>query len=115
MRRTNLAVAWLGVSLAGCTWVEEQRQIERRRQAETGFVEAVGSSPLATLRASLEQDRTLANGFRMIPGRRRSYPGESALTMAIFGTTPGKRPYGCLRWMTNVSGVGASVESTSVR
>jgi ankyrin repeat protein len=83
VRRTNLAVAWLGVSLAGCAWVEEQRQLERRRQAETNFVEGVGSNPPATLRASLEQDRTLANAFRMVPGRRRSYKGESALTMAI--------------------------------
>ncbi len=77
------AVVWLAVVLQGCAWVEEQKQVARRQQAETNFVEAVGSSPLAAVRASLEQDRTLANAFRMVPGRRRSYPAESALTMAI--------------------------------
>jgi ankyrin repeat protein len=78
-----VAVVWLAVLLQGCAWVEDQRQMARRQQAETNFVEAVGSSPLATVRASLEQDRTLANAFRMVPGRKRSYRAETALTMAI--------------------------------
>jgi TPR repeat protein len=78
-----VAVVSLAVLLQGCAWVEEQRQAARRQQAETDFVEAVGSSPLATVRASLEQDRTLANVFRMVRGRKRSYRAETALTMAI--------------------------------
>jgi TPR repeat protein len=78
-----VTVLGLAVLLQGCAWVEEQRQLARRQEAETSFVEAVGSSPLATVRASLEQDRTLANAFRMVPGRKRSYRAESALTMAI--------------------------------
>jgi ankyrin repeat protein len=78
-----VAVVLLAVLLQGCTWVEKQRQAARRQQAETNFVEAVASSPLATVRASLEQDRTLANVFRMVSGRRRPYRAETALTMAI--------------------------------
>jgi hypothetical protein len=84
MSQRLVAVVWLAVLLLqGCAWVEEQRQSARRQQAETSFVEAIGSSPLATVRASLEQDRTLANVFRMVPGRRRAYRAETALTMAI--------------------------------
>ena len=77
-----IAVVWLAVVLQGCALSEEQKQLARRQQAETSFVEAVGSSPLAAVRASLEQDRTLANASRMVRGRRRSYPAETALTMA---------------------------------
>lgn len=79
----SVAVVLLVVLLQGCAWVEEQRHSAMREQAETTFVEAVGSSPLAAVRASLERDRTLANAVRMVPGRRRSYRAESALTMAI--------------------------------
>jgi ankyrin repeat protein len=78
-----VAVVWLAVVLQGCAWVEEQKQLKTRQDAETNFVEAVGSSSLAVVRASLEQDRTLANAFRMVPGRRRSRPAETALTMAV--------------------------------
>jgi hypothetical protein len=35
------------------------------------------------VRGALEQDRTLANAFRMVPGRRSSYRAESALTFAL--------------------------------
>ena len=77
------AVVSLAVLVQGCAWVEEHRRSARRQQAEATFVEAVRSSPLATVRASLEQDRSLANVFRMVPGRRRPYRAETALTMAI--------------------------------
>jgi Ankyrin repeats (3 copies)/Ankyrin repeat/Sel1 repeat len=78
-----VAVVWLAVMLQGCAWVEEQKRLKKREDAETNFVEAVASSPLAVVRASLEQDRTLANAFRMVWGRKRSYRAETALTMAI--------------------------------
>jgi len=78
----SVAIVWLAVLLQGCAWVEEQKQLKRREDAETQFVEAVGSSPLPIVRASLEQDRTLANAFRMVWGRKRSYRAETALTMA---------------------------------
>src|SRR4051794_2572055 len=78
-----VAVVLLAIVLPGCAQIEERQNRERRQQAETSFVEAVSSSPLATVRASLEQDRTLANAFRMEQGKRSSYPRESALTMAV--------------------------------
>jgi len=83
MRRPALAVACLSLTLAGCGFFQEMKQRGERQAAETRFVEAVGSSPLAALRQSLEQDRTLANGIRKVPVRRGFRPQESALTMAI--------------------------------
>jgi hypothetical protein len=82
MRKQSLAVLCLTLALAGCGWIEEQRKIERRRQAETELVANVESGRVSAVRERLEKDRTLANSIRMVPGRRRSYPTESALTLA---------------------------------
>jgi hypothetical protein len=76
-----VAIVWLAVVLQGCARTEEEKQAAKREQAETTFVEAVASSPLATVRASLEQDRTLANAFRTGHDRRRR--AEAALTAAV--------------------------------
>jgi TPR repeat protein len=82
MRHGALACACLGLALAGCD-LEAMKRAGQRQTAETNFVEAVGSSPVATLRQSLEQDRTLANATRWVSARRGTTAKESALTMAI--------------------------------
>src|SRR6187401_3404988 len=73
----------LGLALAGCDWVEEQNQAARRQGVETAFVESLASSSAGTVRDVLAVDPTLANAFRMEPGRKRSYRAESALTFAL--------------------------------
>jgi hypothetical protein len=84
MRRRSLTTAaCLGLALAGCDWVEEQKQLAQRQRIETEFVESLASSPAGTVRELLDHDRSLANAFRTVPGRKRSYRAESALTFAL--------------------------------
>ena len=83
--RRGGAFSWacLGLALAGCDWVEEQKELGRRQRIETAFVESLASSSAGTVRDVLAVDPTLANAFRMEPGRKRSYRAESALTFAL--------------------------------
>lgn len=83
MRRLGLAPAVLALALTSCEWVEEQRRLGARQEAETDLVEAAGAGNLPAVRGSLEHDRTLANAVRMVSGRKRRYRAESALTYAI--------------------------------
>lgn len=70
---------------AGCGMVEEQRKRARREAEETAVVEAVEAGDVAAIRAALQRDRTLANGFRWLRGRghRVDYRERSALTQAL--------------------------------
>jgi len=89
MRNRSLPTwVFLGLALAGCDWVEEQKQMARRQGIETAFVESLASSPAGTVREALDMDRTLANAFRMVSGRKRSYRSESALTFALKNAKP---------------------------
>ena len=73
----------LGLALAGCDLTEEQKLAARRQRVETAFVDSLASSPAGTVRETLDTDPTLANAIRMVPGRKRSYRAESALTFAL--------------------------------
>jgi hypothetical protein len=81
--RVRLAVVLVGVTLAGCGWIEEQKRLARRQEAETGLVTTVESGDVETVRGRLEQDRTLANAVRLVHGRKTSHRAESALTLAL--------------------------------
>ena len=84
MRKRSLPT-WvcLGLALAGCDWFEEQKQLGRRQDIETAFVNSLATSSAGTVSEALGMDRTLANAIRMVPGQKRSYRAESALTFAL--------------------------------
>lgn len=89
MRKRSLPTwACLALALAGCDWVEEQKELGRRQRTETTFVESLASTPSGTVRETLDVDPTLANAFRMVSGRKRSYRAESALTFALKNARP---------------------------
>ena len=89
MRKRSLQT-WvcLGLALAGCDWVEEQKEQARRQRHETAFVESLASSSTGRVRETLDVDPTLVNAFRMVSGRKRSYRAESALTFALKNAQP---------------------------
>lgn len=83
MRMRRSLIALLCLALAGCSeWIEEQRRLARRQAAEAEVIAAVDSGDVATVRARLEKDRTLANSIRLVSGRRGSHRAETALTLA---------------------------------
>lgn len=73
----------LCLALAGCDWVEEQKELARHQRAETAFVESLASSPAGTVREVLDQYPQLVSAFRTVSGRKRPYRAESALTFAL--------------------------------
>jgi ankyrin repeat protein len=83
LRKRDLVLIGLVLALAGCGWIEEKRQEARRNQADTDFVEAVGSGDMVTVRSVLAEDSTFVNAVRWVPGRRKSLRADSALTMAL--------------------------------
>jgi TPR repeat protein len=80
-----LLVCVSALGLSGCTeWLAKQKQMSERRTAEAEVVEAVEYGDMKTVREWLEEDPTLADSFRVVPGRRStsSRRAETALTMA---------------------------------
>src|SRR5262245_21694583 len=53
-KRSFPAWACLALALAGCDWVEEQKEEARRQRVETAFVESLASTPAGTVREVLD-------------------------------------------------------------